>query len=67
MGRKAQRRIERLVQIAVLDDPRQRADVGAEGVESQISRLLAVAIDHHRFDRRDARRIERAPHFKSTQ
>ena len=61
--RKAQRRIQRLIQIAILDDPRQCTNMRTVGIESQrTGTARIVADDLHRIDCRHPRRIQRIPH-----
>ena len=67
VGRELERGVERLVQVAVFDDPGQRAGMGAEGIEHEVAGLLAVAVDDHGVDRRDARGVERAPYLQRRQ
>ncbi len=62
-----QRRIQRQVQVAVLDDPRQRPDPRAVGIEGQLPGRGAVAVHHHALDRRHPRRIQRIPHLQRRQ
>ena len=54
--------IERMIQIAILDDPGQRADPRPIGIEPHLSRIpRVIALDHHGVDRRNAGCIERIP------
>jgi hypothetical protein len=63
----AQRGIQCGIQVAVLDDPGQRAGMGAEGVEAQVAAVLAVALHVHGVDRRHARHVECAPDLQRRQ
>jgi hypothetical protein len=62
--REPERSIERTVQVLVFDDPRERADPRAEGIEAQAAAIGAVAMHVHRIDRRNARHVEGVPYLQ---
>ena len=59
--------VQRLAQVAVLDDPRQGIHMGAVGVETESARLRAVAVDQHGVDGRDPVGLQGAPHLQRGQ
>ncbi len=62
--REPERGIERAVQVLVFDDPCERADPGAEGIEAQVAAISAVAVHVHRIDRGNARHVEGVPYLQ---